>query len=652
MMWWLAQNAAGALILAGIAAALGRLARLGPASRHALWVIVLAKLVMPPVIHWPWPISMGVEPAGGSEVVGVEEVPIEYEPAPIDFVEEPAAVAFDADPPPAPAAPPVEARIRAPRIDAVLAAIFVAGGIAVLLIQISRTVRLRFLVRRARPAPPDLVRQVSDLAKAFGVRPPETRILEGLGSPILACIGRATILLPASWMASLGPQALRTAIAHELAHIARRDHWTGWIELAAGCVSWWNPIYWIARREVRENAELACDARVVEAFPGERRAYAEILLAASSSAWEARTPASVLGLGAGARRKFERNRFERRLTMVMRGDIAHKASIAGAVALAILSIAAVPAWSQGGAVAPPASDPAPTPSVNVSPPAPSSPAPPQPAGEAAPRQVVLVPTSTPSVPPAADEPAPIALPATAVAAAATPPAPPPMGKEGAAVPGAPVANPFGPAPAPGVHVPDPAGEAARIERLEKRFDELERRIQILLREIVEARSDAPRTLEGHEEAAHERAIPSTGLGGASRPVSTARTRTTRTAPRVAPPRRTAGVPTAEADAGVAGPAVPAVAVVYSLSPDAAASMADFLQKHVIDRRKTADVKDVAVNGAILIVTATPAGHARIAQFLSLLPGRPPVPAVPGATPTPAGTTAPSTGGFGGGMNRR
>jgi len=48
-------------------------------------------------------------------------------------------------------------------------------------------------------------------------------------------------------------------IVHELAHVRRRDHWVGWLELLTGLLWWWNPLYWYARHQLRENAELACD---------------------------------------------------------------------------------------------------------------------------------------------------------------------------------------------------------------------------------------------------------------------------------------------------------------------------------------------------------------------------------------------------------
>jgi len=54
MLWWLAENSVLAAALAGIVGPLCRLGRLRPAVRHALWLVVLVKLVTPPVVQWPW----------------------------------------------------------------------------------------------------------------------------------------------------------------------------------------------------------------------------------------------------------------------------------------------------------------------------------------------------------------------------------------------------------------------------------------------------------------------------------------------------------------------------------------------------------------------------------------------------------------------
>src|SRR5439155_22343931 len=105
-------------------------------------------------------------------------------------------------------------------------------------------------------------------------------------------------------------------IAHELAHLARRDHWVAWIELAGSWLWWWNPVFWYVRSQLRESAELACDARVVAALPESRRAYAEALIEVSELVSKTVPLAPVLGASSGVGKSFRRN-----LTMILREQV-------------------------------------------------------------------------------------------------------------------------------------------------------------------------------------------------------------------------------------------------------------------------------------------------------------------------------------------
>ena len=140
-------------------------------------------------------------------------------------------------------------------------------------------------------------------------------------------------------------------VLHELAHLRRRDHWVGWLLLAAGCAWWWHPLFWWVRRRLTAEAELACDAWVVGAAPDGRRAYAEALLEVSQ---RVASTAAVPALGAaGGRRDLER-----RLIMIMRGPAPRRLSWVGLASVGVLGLLALPAWTLGGD---PRTPPAPTP---------------------------------------------------------------------------------------------------------------------------------------------------------------------------------------------------------------------------------------------------------------------------------------------------
>ena len=80
---------------------------------------------------------------------------------------------------------------------------------------------------------------------------------------MVIALPRATLLWPANLAERLDDAARRAVLAHELAHLKRRDHWTAWLEVVVACLWWWHPVVWWARRELRHYAELACDAWVL-----------------------------------------------------------------------------------------------------------------------------------------------------------------------------------------------------------------------------------------------------------------------------------------------------------------------------------------------------------------------------------------------------
>ena len=94
---------------------------------------------------------------------------------------------------------------------------------------------------------------------------------------MLWCLGRPKLLLPTRLVKTLPLDRWRGILTHELAHLRRGDHWVSRLELAAGLIWWWNPLYWLTRARLDAEAELACDAWVVWALPKDRLTYAEVL---------------------------------------------------------------------------------------------------------------------------------------------------------------------------------------------------------------------------------------------------------------------------------------------------------------------------------------------------------------------------------------
>jgi hypothetical protein len=197
------------------------------------------------------------------------------------------------------------------------------------------------LLAHARRASPELTETVNQLAAVLGVRPPLVEVLPGLGSPLVWAIGPARLFWPAGLEEGLSADGLRAVLVHELAHLRRRDHWVGWLVLAAGCLWWWHPLLWLVRRRLHREAELACDAWVVATMPTARRAYAEALLAVCQR-WSLPAEAAPALGAAGQLRDLER-----RLFMVMREQVPYRLSLRVVLGVGALALLSIPAFTPG-----------------------------------------------------------------------------------------------------------------------------------------------------------------------------------------------------------------------------------------------------------------------------------------------------------------
>jgi beta-lactamase regulating signal transducer with metallopeptidase domain len=354
------NNAATATMLAILAAGLCRLYR-RPAFAHGLWLIVLLKLVTPPLVPVPLPIFSAQEqadtegPGGYRMVFEAAEAPRTPSPTPPVGEGRKTAPAAEGDkfampvgvasPHPAVEAPPAPSLWASWRELVVL--VWLAGSVWVL-VRMGRSVLLfGRLLRFARKAGPSYQSMANELAgKVRLARCPEVWLVPGPLSPMLWALGgRARLLFPADLLERLDGDQLRTILLHELAHWRRRDHWARLLEMVVLVLYWWHPAFWWARAELREAEEQCCDAWVVQALQGAGRTYALALLETVAFLSKARLPLPVAASGIG-----QVPHLRRRLTMILSGRQHGSLTwtgCAGVMLFGLLGLFLVPARAEG-----------------------------------------------------------------------------------------------------------------------------------------------------------------------------------------------------------------------------------------------------------------------------------------------------------------
>ena len=103
-------------------------------------------------------------------------------------------------------------------------------------------------------------------------------LCDAISSPFILGVVKPHIYLPSD----LDEVQRQNVLAHEQAHLARRDHWWKPLGFALLAVYWFNPVLWLAYTLLCRDIELACDERVIRTMDESAvKTYSTVLLACS-----------------------------------------------------------------------------------------------------------------------------------------------------------------------------------------------------------------------------------------------------------------------------------------------------------------------------------------------------------------------------------
>ena len=312
--------------LALIAYAVHRSQR-SPTVAHLLWVLVLAKLVTPPIFSVSLDFLPNISTQAASAIAQGTKAPLEFE-TDLALVKSNASIESG----------------RVAWSDGLnhswiafsktcVFALWISGGLFVLLHSLNSVFRFNRRLRVAcRQVDPDLQRLATEVAEQLGLRwSPKIYSVPAEISPLVWWIGgRVRVVIPGRVRQQFAPDEIKLILAHELAHIKRCDHLVRWLEWLACVVFWWNPVVWWSRRCLRVNEELCCDAMVLRALHPEPQRYGFLLLTIIEllSSPEIRPPAEACAIDSGGS-------LERRFRMIV----------------SMNTVAPIPRWLSGGMLA-------------------------------------------------------------------------------------------------------------------------------------------------------------------------------------------------------------------------------------------------------------------------------------------------------------
>ena len=253
------------LIVAGLLAILATVvqrANKWPHLAHFLWLLVLIKLLLPPL----FPISLELSAETPRPAPTLSQ-PSNDEPPPNSAALAPKEEALPIRHPSTRPLQSSPALINAPLqafpksapwtlFDglSILLGIWALGSLVAFAASI-RSIRAfqRVIDEAGTVAPDELQALAREFCSKLGLkRSPLVLLSSARISPMLWFgKGQAQIIVPKHFIDPTQVSHLYWILGHECAHFARRDHYTRWFEWLATNLFWWNPLVWWAKKQLR-----------------------------------------------------------------------------------------------------------------------------------------------------------------------------------------------------------------------------------------------------------------------------------------------------------------------------------------------------------------------------------------------------------------
>jgi beta-lactamase regulating signal transducer with metallopeptidase domain/regulation of enolase protein 1 (concanavalin A-like superfamily) len=327
-----------AVLVVVIAAATFVLKNKSSHVRYLLWLIVLAKCLVPPLLTVP----LAVLPRAG-----VPEPTMEFlvkEPV-MDFKVDEAKVAETPLSLPSPVKavpqPIVTDTTTKLKVRQRLGLGWIAGVTVFVIVAVTKALRTEFWLRRERkPLPVKLKSEIEDLFSFFKIRTlSHVWLVDGVGQPFVWGLLRGSIYLPGNFAKVNNSENRRSVLGHELCHVMRFDTVINLLQVISQAIFWFHPLVWWAYKRIRSEREKCCDEMAIASLNARAKDYSTAIV--NILITEHKSNRSVPSLAvAGPVKNIE----ERIRTMTRPGKKFYKQpSLKAAMAVLLLALLSVPA---------------------------------------------------------------------------------------------------------------------------------------------------------------------------------------------------------------------------------------------------------------------------------------------------------------------
>ena len=120
----------------------------------------------------------------------------------------------------------------------------------------------------------ELHRILRDLCERMRIRRKPELLSGNVSGPMICGFLSPSIILPEGFSS----EGIQLVLAHELAHVKRRDVMWAWLPMLAQWFFFFNPLVWLLRKEWLLAQEAACDAMAVDVTSASHAEYGRMLL--------------------------------------------------------------------------------------------------------------------------------------------------------------------------------------------------------------------------------------------------------------------------------------------------------------------------------------------------------------------------------------
>lgn len=231
--------------------------------QYYMWICVLVLIVLPPITIWlP---EKSVIPAAPLPYIELEnpQVITDILPTPTAYEDTPSYTKLRFIP------------SYTFNLSTLLFIIWLAGAVLFLLkIILNYAQFLRIISHHSLPVKCPLLDEVKAEHKITGNIP--VLITPFFDIPFISGLFRPKLILPNT---DVSDEILRHILRHELTHYKRHDLWFKWLSMLANAIHWFNPLIYLAVRQMNEECEISCDLAVVRNMDKEeRKSYMNTIL--------------------------------------------------------------------------------------------------------------------------------------------------------------------------------------------------------------------------------------------------------------------------------------------------------------------------------------------------------------------------------------